>query len=127
PWSSGALRSGSLANVDLAFIASGPNSADYAWTHDFFHKLVEKGENTLERVYGCALHYYCGTTGKGNAVDFTVDDWYELLAKANRMEELVRNHWQIMGEVDKERRVKLVVDEWGAWHKTDPSIDPSYL
>jgi alpha-N-arabinofuranosidase len=32
-----------------------------------------------------------------------------------------------MGEVDKERRVKLVVDEWGAWHKTDPSIDPSYL
>ena len=114
-------------NVDLAFIASGPNSGDYAWTHDFFHELVEKGGNILERVYGCALHYYCGTTGKGIADDFTVDDWYELLAKANHMEELVRNHWQIMGEVDKRRQVKLVVDEWGAWHKTDPSIDPSYL
>lgn len=114
-------------NVDLAFIASGPNVADYAWTHDFFHKLVEKGSGPLKTVYGCALHYYCGTTGKGDAVDFTTDDWYELLAKANRMEELIRNHWQIMGEVDKKRQVKLVVDEWGAWHKTDPSIDPSYL
>jgi alpha-N-arabinofuranosidase len=73
------------------------------------------------------LHYYCGTTGKGSSIDFTVDDWYELLAKADRMEELVRNHWQIMGEVDKKRQVKLIVDEWGTWHKTDPSIDPSYL
>jgi alpha-N-arabinofuranosidase len=23
--------------------------------------------------------------------------------------------------------VKLVIDEWGAWHHTDPSIDPRYL
>jgi alpha-N-arabinofuranosidase len=43
------------------------------------------------------------------------------------MEELIQNHWQIMGQVDTEHRVKLIVDEWGAWHKTDPSIDPSYL
>ncbi|MFZ0593636.1 MAG: alpha-L-arabinofuranosidase C-terminal domain-containing protein, partial [Bryobacteraceae bacterium] len=52
---------------------------------------------------------------------------YTLLGKANRMEELIRNHWEIMGETDTERRVKLVVDEWGAWHQTDPTIDPSYL
>src|SRR5437660_12731249 len=32
-----------------------------------------------------------------------------------------------MGQVDTEHSVKLIVDEWGAWHKTDPSIDPSYL
>jgi alpha-N-arabinofuranosidase len=114
-------------NVDLAFIASGPNGGDYAWTRDFFRKLVEKSNGALDRVYGSALHYYCGTTGKGSSIDFTVDDWYELLAKADRMEELVRNHWQIMGEVDKKRQVKLIVDEWGTWHKTDPSIDPSYL
>lgn len=43
------------------------------------------------------------------------------------MEELVRNHWQIMGETDKDHLLKLVVDEWGAWHHTDPTIDPSYL
>jgi alpha-N-arabinofuranosidase len=43
------------------------------------------------------------------------------------MEELINNHWQIMGEVDTERRVKLVIDEWGSWHRTDPDIAPGYL
>lgn len=113
--------------IKLAFIASGPNVDDYAWTHSFFQKLTEKGPGPLRNVYGTALHYYCGTTGTGVADQFTPAEWYELLSKANRMEQLITNHWQIMGEVDKERRVKLVVDEWGAWHHTDPSIDPSYL
>ena len=50
-----------------------------------------------------------------------------MLADANQMEELIRNHWQMTGQFDTHHRVKLIVDEWGAWHKTDPSIDPSYL
>jgi alpha-L-arabinofuranosidase len=113
--------------LDLKFIASGPNVADYAWTRSFFQKLVEKETGVLKNVFGTALHYYCGTTGNGVANEFNTQEWYELLAKANRMEELITNHWRIMGEVDTERRVKLVVDEWGAWHHTDASIDPSYL
>jgi alpha-N-arabinofuranosidase len=43
------------------------------------------------------------------------------------MEELIQNHWMIMGETDHLHTVKLVVDEWGAWHETDPSIHPGYL
>jgi alpha-N-arabinofuranosidase len=113
-------------DVKLAFIASGPNQADYKWTRSFFEKLVEKGPRTLRDVYGFALHYYCGTTGSGQANDFTTDDWYTLLNKADFMEELVRNHWQLMGEVDHQHQVKLVVDEWGAWHKTDPGIHSGY-
>jgi alpha-N-arabinofuranosidase len=109
------------------FIASGPNVADYAWTRSFFTKMVEKDKRALRHVYGCALHYYCGTTGKGESVDFTDEDWYALLTKATHMEELIKNHWQVMGEVDAEHAVKLIVDEWGAWHHTDPTIDPRYL
>lgn len=114
-------------DLPLHFIASGPNVADYAWTRSFFEKLVEKGKGALRNVFGTALHYYCGTTGNGEANQFSVAEWYELLAKANRMEELIQGHWQVMGETDTQHRVKLVVDEWGAWHHTDPSIDPSYL
>ena len=113
--------------VNLAFIASGPNGADYAWTRSFFQKLVEKGKRSLRSVYGTALHYYCGTTGNGVANEFTTDEWYELLAKANRMEQLITSHWQIMSEVDTEHHVKLIVDEWGAWHHTDSAIAPDYL
>ena len=113
--------------VPLSLIASGPNVADYAWTRSFFQKLTEKGKGPLKRVFGTALHYYCGSPQSGSSIDFTEGAWYELLSKATYMEELVRNHWQIMGEVDSEHSVKLVVDEWGAWHKTDPSIAPGYL
>jgi alpha-N-arabinofuranosidase len=111
----------------LSFIASGPNGADYAWTRSFFQKLAEHGPGGTRGLFGTALHYYCGTTGKGVANEFTTAEWFELLKKADRMEELIRNHWQIMSESDREHRVKLVVDEWGAWHHTDPSIDPRYL
>ena len=114
-------------DVNLAFIASGPNGFDYNWTRSFFSKLIETGRQTLNRCYGTALHFYCGTTGKGNSTEFTKDEWSQLLARSNRMEELISNHWQIMGETDREHRVKLVVDEWGAWHHTDPSIGPGFL
>jgi alpha-N-arabinofuranosidase len=43
------------------------------------------------------------------------------------MQTLVEDHWQVMGEIDRERRVKLVVDEWGAWHKQDANMPPGYL
>ncbi len=111
----------------LSFIASGPNGADYNWTRGFLQKVAEKGPRALSPVYGLAAHYYCGTTGNGVANQFTETEWYELLKKADRMETLITGHWQAMGEVDRDHRIKLVVDEWGAWHHTDPSIDPSYL
>ena len=114
-------------NADLAFIASGPNVADYAWTHSFFQKLTEKGTSALRRVFGTALHYYCGGAHKGKSTEFTEEGWYELLSQAVYMETLIHNHWQIMGEVDTTHSVKLVVDEWGAWYETDPSIAPGYL
>lgn len=114
-------------HVELALIASGPNVADYAWTRTFFSKVTEKGKEPLKNVFGMALHYYCGGAAKGKSTEFDDNGWYALLSDAGYMEELIRNHWQIMGEIDTERRVKLVVDEWGAWHETDPGIDPRYL
>ncbi|MGA8030084.1 MAG: alpha-L-arabinofuranosidase C-terminal domain-containing protein, partial [Bryobacteraceae bacterium] len=114
-------------DVDLALIASGPNVADYAWTRSFFTKLTEKNKGPLRNVFGIALHYYCGGASKGKSIEFNEDQWYALLSDAGYMEELIRNHWQIMSETDNDHRVKLVVDEWGAWHETDPTIDPSYL
>jgi len=110
----------------LHFIASGPNVADYAWTRTFLSKLVEKGAYALRDVYGLALHYYMGSTGKRNSIDFTPSEWYELAAKAVFMEELIRSHWQVMGEIDTGHKVKLIVDEWGAWHAT-AGVAPNFL
>jgi len=111
----------------LALIASGPNRGDLDWTQRFFAKLVEKGKDELEKVYGWAIHYYCGTSGAGQAVDFTTDDWYSLLSKAMVMESMITRHWSVLGEIDTAHRVKLVVDEWGTWHRTGTEVHPTYL
>lgn len=123
--------------LQLAFIGSGPNAGDLGWTRRFFTKLTEKGEGALNGLWGWALHHYSwnasrGATtdwnaGKGDAVQFTNDEWYELLNEADRMEGLITGHWGVMGEIDRRRRVKLVVDEWGAWYKPGSEVDPTHL
>lgn len=120
-----------FGTTPLSHIAAGPNGGepggDLDWTRDFFARLVERGPGYLNRMYGWALHYYCGTSGKGQALDFTENDWYTLLHRADRMEKLILDHWAIMGEYDKRHRVKFVVDEWGAWHRPGSEADPSHL
>jgi len=113
--------------VKLAFIGSGPNGADRRWTRGFFTRLAEKGENFFRNLYGWGLHYYCGSTGKKVSTEYTTDEWYELLGKSDRMESLIKDHWSVMGEIDTRRQVKLVVDEWGAWHERDKDMPETYL
>ena len=43
------------------------------------------------------------------------------------MEDLIQRHWAAMGEVDTKHRVKLIVDEWGAWHRAGSEVHPAYL
>lgn len=43
------------------------------------------------------------------------------------MESLITEHWAIMGGIDTKHRVKLVVDEWGAWHARAKDMPETYL
>lgn len=120
---------------DLRFVASGPNGGDVEWTRRFFASMNER--RSLGAVWGWALHHYSwnvsgGRTtdwykGKGAATGYPLDEWYELLGEANRMDALIRDHWAAMGEADRQHRVKLVVDEWGAWYRPGSEIDPTHL
>lgn len=121
--------------VNLAFIGSGPNGGDLSWSRRFFGRLAERGG--FGRMWGWGLHHYSwnvsqGRTnewreGKGDAVSFPVEEWYELLAEGDKMENLISDHWAIMGEFDRQHRIKLVVDEWGAWFKPGSESHPSHL
>jgi len=113
--------------VRLAFIGSGPNGGDIEWTRRFFARLGERDRGQIRSLYGWAMHYYCGTSGKGDAIDFTVADWYDLLSKALHMETLITRHWAAMEELDPQHHVKLVVDEWGAWHHPGTEVNRSHL
>jgi alpha-N-arabinofuranosidase len=121
--------------VNLAFIGSGPNGGDLGWSRRFFGRLAERGG--FGRMWGWALHHYSwnvtgGRTndwyqGKGDAVKYANEEWYELLNEADRIETLITDHWAIMGEFDRQHRVKLVIDEWGAWYKPGSEVNNTHL
>jgi alpha-L-arabinofuranosidase len=121
----------------VSFIGSGPNVDDWEWTRGFLEELVRKGKGRLRTVYGLALHHYAwnlsrGRTNdwnkaKGDALNFDAVDWYELLREGDRMEGLIDGHWQIMGEIDSDHLIKLVVDEWGPWYTAGTELTPGDL
>jgi alpha-N-arabinofuranosidase len=123
--------------MDLSFIASGPNDAEYKWTRGFFEGMLQKGPNALNNIWGLSLHYYSwnlsrGRTqnwdaGKGDAVKFEPVEWYELMREADKLESLIEGHWQVMNEFDAKRRIKLVVDEWGPWYKPGSQVAPAHI
>jgi alpha-N-arabinofuranosidase len=123
--------------VDLRFIASGANVDDFNWTRGFFSKTAEKNRGLFGGIFGWGLHHYAWNLGlgktndwfaaKGDALRFSEAEYYELLREADRMESLINQHWTIMGEYDRQHRVKLVVDEWGAWYKPGSEVYPTHL
>ena len=67
-----------------------------------------------KRMNGLALHYYCGTGKKSrSATQFGEEDWFEQLKRALRMEELVAKHAEIMDKYDPQKRIAMIVDEYG--------------
>ena len=118
----------------LSLVASGPNSDDWQWTRNFFEEIAHKDKSLFSTIFGWALHYYSwnlsrGRTedwdqGKGDALKFDVQDWYEILREGDRLESLMDGHWQIMGEFDPEHKVMLVVDEWGPWYRPGSQLTP---
>ena len=60
--------------------------------------------------------------GKGDALRFDAEQYYEILREADQMDSFITSQWGVMGEPDRRHHVKLVVDEWGAWYA--PGTEP---
>jgi alpha-N-arabinofuranosidase len=49
------------------------------------------------------------------------------MRKAHHADELIRKHSAIMDEYDPNRKVGLIVDEWGTWYNVEPGTNPGFL
>lgn len=107
-------------NKPIYKVACGANSFDFDWTEGLM-------KNARHQMDGLAIHYYTGSTGKGSATEFTKEDYYETISKAYKIEELVTRHLQIMNRYDPDKRVDMIVDEWGTWHHVEPGTNPGFL
>ncbi|MGG4143305.1 alpha-N-arabinofuranosidase [Paenibacillus algorifonticola] len=104
-------------------IACGPNVDDYKWMEVLMREAASKMD-------GISLHYYTvpkDWQDKGAATGFPEDEWALTLRKALWMEELITKHSAIMDQYDPEKRVGLIVDEWGTWFNTEPGTNPGFL
>ncbi|MDE1548926.1 alpha-N-arabinofuranosidase [Jeotgalibaca caeni] len=104
-------------------IACGANGYDYNWT-DVLMK------NAHAYMDGLSLHHYVVPRtwdDKGAATGFPEAEWYSLVENAKSMDELITKHSTIMDRYDPEKRVGLIIDEWGSWLNVEPGTNRGFL
>ncbi len=104
-------------------IACGPNIDDYHWMEEVM-KIAGPWMD------GISLHHYALTGAwedKGPALNFKEEHWWSLISSAYKMDELITKHSTIMDKYDPEKRVGLIVDEWGSWLAVKPGTNPGFL
>ncbi len=113
----------STGNTRLYKIASGASDADYNWTEVLMRDIPH---NMLDAV---ALHHYSviDWNKKGPSTTFSEDQYFTTMQRAYQMEELVTRHSNIMDKYDPNKRVDLIVDEWGGWYDVEPGTNGAFL
>ncbi|HQV32929.1 MAG TPA: alpha-N-arabinofuranosidase [Calditrichia bacterium] len=134
----------SYGDQEIYKIASGPNSMDYDWMEVMMREASSGWRRP--RMDGIDLHYYTRTrsfnmrrmgdlriverSGENlsrSATEFGEEEWFVTLQQAMRIEELIVNHSAIMDKYDPEKRIGLLVGEWGTWHSVEPGTNPGFL
>lgn len=112
----------------ISKIACGANAGDYHWTDKVLETTFDHGNGFMN---GLSLHYYTLPTGnwgkKGSALDFDEKGWYSTLKTTLKMEELIQGHGAIMDQYDPEKKIGMVIDEWGTWYDVEPGTNPGFL
>jgi len=104
-------------------IASGANSSDYNWTEVLMKNIP------LNMLGGVGVHHYSviDWNKKGDAVNFSEEQYFKTMKQALKMEELVTKHAAVMDKYDPEKKVAMVVDEWGGWYDVEKGTNPGFL
>ncbi|GAB3016207.1 alpha-N-arabinofuranosidase [Spirosoma pulveris] len=106
-------------------IASGASDNDYTWTET----LMKNIPSTM--MEGLAMHHYSvlswGEGKKSSATQFTDEEYFKTMQQALLMDELIEKHSAVMDKYDPEKKVALIVDEWGGWYNVEPGTNPGFL
>ena len=111
-------------------IAVGPGGGEPEWTN--WTETIMKAYQSRHWSWdmnGLSMHFYSvikwppayASTGFGDA------EYSQILNKTLEMDQLIRQHSAIMDKYDPQKRVALVVDEWGSWYAPLPGSNPGFL
>ena len=111
-------------------IAVGPGGGEARWT-DWTETLMKSyQQHTWSwEMNGLSLHNYTVVNwqNKFKSEGFGEDEYAKFLQETLKMDGLIAKHSAIMDKYDPQKRVALVVDEWGAWYAPLPGSNPGFL
>ena len=108
-------------------IAVGPGGPDTQWTETIM-KAHQNHEWSWD-IDGLSLHSYTVVKWPPAfaSVGFGITEYSQILKSTLEMENLVRRQSAVMDKYDPQKKVALVVDEWGAWYAPLPGSNPGFL
>jgi alpha-N-arabinofuranosidase len=111
-------------------IAVGPGGNDprfVEWTEDVM-KAWQKHQWSWD-MNGLSLHNYTVVrwNDKFASVGFGETEYGQILKNTLEMEGLISKHSAIMDKYDPQKKIALVVDEWGSWYAPLPGSNPGFL
>ena len=77
-------------------------------------ELIQTLRPHLQLVDHLSVHRYW--INGGSETNFSVDEYYGLLAEAQQTEELIKRTAQMLIEEAPGRKIGIALDEWGVWH-----------
>jgi alpha-L-arabinofuranosidase len=108
-------------------IAVGPDGGHTEYTETIMKAWSTKAWSW--DIDGLSLHSYTtnGWPPAAKATGFSEGEYARFIKETLGMEDLVSKHEAIMDKYDPQRKVALVVDEWGSWLAPTPGTNPGFL
>jgi alpha-L-arabinofuranosidase len=111
-------------------IAVGPGGDGPRWTEwtDAIMKAWQ-GHTWSWDIDGLSLHSYTVVKWPPayQSAGFGEAEYGEILQATLEMDRLIATHSAIMDKYDPQKKLALVVDEWGAWYAPSPGSKPGFL
>lgn len=117
-------------NQQMLKIAVGPGGSETVWT-DWTETIMKAYQNRPWSwdINGLSMHYYTVVRWPPSfaSVGFGESDYAQILKSTLDMDSLIAKQSAIMDKYDPQKKVALVVDEWGAWYAPLPGSNPGFL
>jgi alpha-N-arabinofuranosidase len=117
-------------NQQMLKIAVGPGGGEPRWTEwtEAIMKAYQHHTWSWD-MNGLSMHSYTVVKWPPSfkSVGFGETEYSQILKSTLEMEDLISKHSAIMDKYDPEKKVALVVDEWGGWYVPLPGSHPGFL
>jgi alpha-N-arabinofuranosidase len=111
----------------MAKIAVGPGGPETEWTEAIMRAYQHRPWSW--DMDGLSIHSYTVPHWPPSyaSTGFGVTEYSQILKETLRMNDFINQQSAIMDKYDPDKKVALVVDEWGAWYAPLPGSNPAFL